>query len=125
MTIKKTVLLSLLIGGVINLFCYTATLRNTSFSDENVYFRTKVSRPLYVAYIAGPVGKNNFAAGAPFESTTTMYFIGEGCPCNGVSKPRVIANLVPTWQFFANWLVWSIPFTGLILIRNRYADSGD
>lgn len=114
---KKIILVSLLIGFVINVLAYTLTLQNANTCCE-VHFRSRIERPFYIKEQAGT---NIYTAGSPFQSTLTFHNTYDGCPCSGYSKLLIILAMFPTWQFIANLAIWSSFPAFFIIMSKKHA----
>ena len=65
----------------------------------------------------GPTGSVNDTTGFPLKIPTTGYVYDSGC--GGSPHPKLNAEsyllMMTTWQFYADWLIWSAGVFGLYL----------
>jgi len=113
---KKVIVCAVVLGLLV-----TAGLGYVTQQSSEIYDDTKST--LCAAFPGITNGFIKTQAGLPLrwqklEPTTINV-------CAAVTDPhkvKIVEDYAKSWQFFMNWLIWSLPFFGLgYALRGRYA----
>lgn len=93
----------LVIGLVAVCIFYMATMDRTDSKTGSLTMTSPTWHFLYV----GETGFSNPVSASAFFTSTHTFPGGDGCPCSGIFKPTAVVYMLGTWQFYANWFVFS------------------
>jgi hypothetical protein len=64
------------------------------------------------------------SGGEPLNTSSTVTVVEQTCTGQYSAPTFRLADFIKSWQFYANWLIWSLPLFGIVyLINGRYAYS--
>ncbi len=112
----KKILIVLIIGFVTNLSVYSLTVSYPDYVNEQYDAACNI----------GSMGIAPVTGGMPFSGSTDREFIQNCGLIENSATFNLILDSMKTWQYYANWFVWSIPFTLIMYVRERnHANSRD
>lgn len=129
MSIRRIVSKSILFGFIITTVIYFLTLNSGQHPRFEIYFENWLTRAFSIGHVFKLHDYNDYLpsyeAGFPFISkyefnAVEYYGSFEGCPCDGVSKPNLILQMIPTWAFVGNLYVWSSIVAAFIIFRENH-----
>lgn len=104
--VSKQTRLVLVFGLLIVCALYFASMGRADSYNGSLAFTDPILHPLYI----GETGLTNPVKASGLFTSTYTFGGGEGCPCAGIFKPVALLAMLTTWQFYANWLIFSIIF---------------
>jgi hypothetical protein len=123
-------MLMLLFGFILTAFVYDLTFSAGSASQDtqNICEGDQAVPNDAVDDFRGPAlvpVDVNVNAGRPFTTNVPVKVPQQqGCGAFSSEPTFRVSDFLSSWQFYANWLVWSLPLLGIAhLISNRYAHS--
>lgn len=124
---KLSILIALLLGLAINIAVYAVTVDIDTISTSSIVY-DQPQQPFSLGICAA--GSYNaveiLQGGLPLKSTKQIVVAVPYCTETNSDHSSIttIANnskdFLKNWQFYANWLIWSLPFLLIAyLINNR------
>lgn len=104
--VSKQTKLAVIFGLLMVCVLYLATMGRADSYAGSRTFSEPFFHPLYI----GETGFKNPVKASGFFTSTYTFGGGEGCPCPGIFKPAVLLAMLTTWQFYANWLIFSLTY---------------
>jgi hypothetical protein len=110
----RVVIISLLLGLIVNFGIYKLTIKTLSVTSASTEVMLCVGgdNRLFPIYV-------NESAGIPLKSTATEIKYVHSCSNIGTEKGSV-SETVYTWQFFADWAIYSVICFGAIKLYENY-----
>ncbi|HVX47856.1 MAG TPA: hypothetical protein VHA05_00670 [Candidatus Saccharimonadales bacterium] len=64
-------------------------------------------------------------AGEPFKTDKNVKVSAQTCTSQYKVPTFRLGDFISSWQFYANWLIWSLPFFGVAYLISRHAHIRD